>query len=247
MGACFCRIIEEEGPEMWEGMNKAYFGRAFAEKVRDALERNRDKPGNIYYHPTEGGVIEKCISLSCQKPLHDAKEAHPKDSSSEERWLEAYLIQQAKKNDWMLEMAGKKWKFLSSQFKFREAGEKAARPLDLLLYEPDTYKLVVLELKVERELAKAKQELGDYCGRLNGGLKDEIAQVFGLERVSGVQGYIVWPKNEAADNAKHDFGMFGVIEYPKLSNPWDEYKKLGENLVIEFTCVKPPDLVENPG
>ena len=229
---------------MPEERNVKYFGPAFAKRVTRATKRNRQETGNTYHHPTESRIVRKCIDLSCLKPLHAEgnKPKHP----SEERWLEAYLIQRAKKNDWMLEMADKKWRFVSSQFKFREGEGKPARPLDLLLYEPKTQQLVVLELKAKRgkkELNTAKKELADYVDRLNGGLKDEIAKafgprVFGQERVSGVQGYIVWPRNGAADNAKYDFRPFGLIEYPRLEKPWDQYRRLGEDLVIEFTCVE---------
>lgn len=213
---------------------KDLFTKPFARRVRDAIKLNKIESGDVYYHPSEKRIIKKCIDLSCQKPLHDADNKHPKSSWSEEKWLEAHLIRKAMKNNRELELAGRKYHFLYSQLNFRG---KPPRPLDLLLYEPAVHHLVIMELKVRRELGRAKEELDDYSKKVSS-LKEEVAEVFGLGIISGVRGYIVWPRNKRADNNKHDFGPFGVIEYTKVDKPWIKYIELGEDLIINFDCVR---------
>lgn len=232
-------------------IKRQYFTPAFARRVRVALELNENELRDVYHHPSEKRIVEKCIRLYCRKPLTamHADENEPK-SHSPERWLEAYLIQLAKQNNWMLKIANKKYQFLYSQLKFPEEEGKKARPLDLLLYELETKNLIVMELKAERVLAKAKSELDDYVTRIDK-IKKEIASVFRLGPVSGVEGYIVWPANENA-HKKHHLGSHRLIEYTsphgivnngKLVKPWEKFKELGEDLTIDFSCVKESQIV----
>lgn len=222
-------------------VNRPYFTEAFTRKVQHALEQNRSEPRDIYHHPSEKRIVAKCISLSCQKPLHAADSDHPR-SSSDEKWLEAYLIRQAKRNNWILELAGRDYHFLYSQLNFRAEGTKPPRPLDVLLCEKETHHLVILELKAKRELGRAREELGYYSTRLNS-LKGEIGEVFNLERIPGVRGYIVWPKGERGNNDRHDFGLFGVIEYTKVAKPWEKFKESGEDLRIDFSRVRESQII----
>ena len=226
------KINKKERTEMLEA--KRLFTNAFAQRVRDAVELNNTAVGDVYYHPSEKKVVKKCIDLSCQKPLHDANNDHPKSSRSEEKWLEAYLIRKAMRNNRELELAGRKYLFLYSQLNFRG---KPPRPLDLLLFEAGLHHLVIMELKVNRELGRAKEELDDYSNKLIS-LKEEFTEVFGLVAISGVRSYIVWPRNERADNNKHDFGSCGVLEYTKIDKPWNKHVELGERLIINFDCVR---------
>ena len=54
----------------------------------------------VYYHPTENGILRKCIDLSCHKPLTKVHTFENKPgSSSSEKWLEAYIIKLAKRKD----------------------------------------------------------------------------------------------------------------------------------------------------
>ena len=220
---------------MAEESSKPQFPPRFAEKVKCAIKLNRNETDNVYHHPTESRIVKKCLDLSCKKPLHAV--GNIPQLPSEEKWLEAYLIHRAKRNNWVLELANKRFRFLYSQLNFRGTVSERPRPLDLLLYEQETHHLIVVELKVKRELGVAKKELGYYCEQVSS-LKDEIAGVFDLGKVSGVRGYIVWPGNERADNNKHDFGPFGVIEYTKIDRPWIKYIELGEDLIINFDCVR---------
>ena len=217
-------------------------GRLFNEKltkhVKAALKQNAETTAsNIYYHPTEGGVVPKCIDIICKKPLHDAGDPHP-TSSSPEKWLEAYLIRKAKANHWILELDGHELQFLYSQLQFRGTGSDNPRPLDLLLFERDTGCLVVMELKVNRALTTAKRELCYYCKRLNdsmiqAGLKD----IFSLgETIRGVKGYIVWPQKKRQDiEHSNDYGSFGVIEY----TPWLDSAILSPTQKIAFNLCEP--------
>jgi hypothetical protein len=187
--------------------------------------------------------VVKSMDLSMPHPLCEVN-SRP-GSPSAERWLEAYLIRRAKSSNWILELANKRgFQFLYSQLKFRGTGVKKPRPLDLLLYEQEIGHLVVMELKAERVLGKAKEELDDYVIRVDE-LKDEIADVFKLGRISGVRGYVVWPANEKSDNIKRNFGTHRVIEYTsphgiikngKLVKPWEKFRELGGHLTINFVC-----------
>lgn len=214
--------------------------------IEGARELNGDAKisGDIYHHPSGNGIIGKCIDLACHKPLTAVHTAENKPKSySAEKWLEAYIIRRAKRNGWILELANRRgFQFLYSQLKFPQTEVGKARPLDLLLYEQEKGHLVVMELKAKRVLGKAKCELDCYVASVDEH-KDEIACVFKLGQISGVRGYIVWPENERADNARRDFGSHGLIEYNsphgivrngRLVEPWEQFKRLGERLAIEF-------------
>jgi len=220
-----------------------HFTPPFAKRVRLALEKNRNELGDVYHHPRENKIVRKCINLSCQKPLHDAGCEHPKSSSSEEKWLEAYLIPKAKRNNWVLELVNKRYQFLYSQLNFRGTQSSKPRPLDLLLFEPDSSGLVILELKAKRHLKEAKEKELEYYVERVSEIKHEIEDVFHLPGISGIMGYIVWPKNERARNDKHDFSSFGVIEYTEIEKPWNKFRELGEGLTIDFSCIKEPEMV----
>jgi hypothetical protein len=231
----------KEGKTM-KKMDKPLFTEEFARGVGRAIQLNRDETGDIYHHPSEKKIVRKCIDLSCCKPLHEI--GNKPRSNSAEKWLEAYLIRKAKRNDWVLKLAGRRFRFLYSQLNFRGTKGKPPRPLDLLLYELTTGHLVVMELKARRELGKAIEELDHYSDKV-GKIREEIACVFSLGQIREpeVRGYIVWPENERADNRKHNFGKHGLIEYTsphgiikngKLVEPWEQFKERRESLAIEF-------------
>ncbi len=104
-------------------------------------------------------IIVKTMDLRLVHPLCEVN-SRPK-GKSEERWVEAYLIKRAKKNNWQLEIAGKTCRFLSSQFTFRaspslEIEGKQHRHVDLLFYDNKEQCLVVLELKKQTDKSKEK-------------------------------------------------------------------------------------------
>jgi hypothetical protein len=109
--------------------------------------------------------------------------------------------------------------------------------LDLLLYEQDTGFLVVMELKINRALTKAKQELRYYCTRLSDNtLQNDLREIFDLgKKIRGVKGYIVWPekiKNDAND--KNKYAPFGFFEYQQRIKS----EALSNKLKVEFTYCK---------
>jgi hypothetical protein len=223
------------------------FTKGLAENVCKEREANKKETNNVFHHPTTNGVVQKCIDLSCNKPLtkiHTSE--HKPKSNSPERWLEAYVIQQAKQSnnyEGVFKLAGNNYRFLYSQLKFPSSGKDKARPLDCLLYEPKTRRLVILELKAERVLKFAVNELDYYASQVNK-IRNKLASIFTLDGVSAVEGYIVWPGNKKGDNSKFDFGEWGLIEYSdkygmikdgKLVEPW---KKCKQNPMIEFVKVK---------
>jgi len=214
------------------------FPKKRVERIQEAISRNKGEKDDIYYHPAYSRMVLKCIDLSCHRPLHAAGSRHfkePESKKSEEKWLEAYLIQQAKKNGWILELCGKKYKFLYSQLNFKSEGEADPRPLDLLLYDPQCRSLVVLELKVTRQLKRAKEELQYYTKKIRES-KGRIADVFHLPSDLSVLGYIVWPSNARGRQLKLD--DWGLIEYPWMAAPWAKFKETDRKPIIHFDLVK---------
>jgi len=175
----------------------------------------------------------------------------------EERWVETYLIHEAKKDDWKICLAGNKYRFLASQFTFRKHSEwKGTKHVDLLLYDEKKKRLVVLELKADSEsFDTARRELTIYIEELNRLFienedeKDGALKAFDLEAVEGVIGYVVCPKNESNLSKSPNTDPFGVYEiscrYPiimngKLVKPWNKYQELGSALIIEFDLKSEP-------
>jgi hypothetical protein len=229
------------------------FDKNFAENVRKAWDANKNEVDNIYHHPTTNGVVKKCIDLSCNKPLtkEHSLDNKPK-SNSPERWLEAYVIRQAKQSDnynGMFELARNNYRFLYSQLKFPRTEKSPARPLDCLLYETKTTHLIIIELKAERVLQRAVEELDYYAGRVLE-IKSELTRVFNLEEVAAVEGFIVWPGRKRKDKSEFDLGGWGLIEYfneygmisnGKLKTPWEQPS---QNQAIEFVKLKESKLIK---
>jgi hypothetical protein len=89
------------------------FTPAFCQHVKRARELNDREPKDVYYHPTEDRIVKKSIDLSSPKPMGEI--GTTAEYSSEERWLEAYLIRQAKRNNWMLQFGEKQYRVLYSR------------------------------------------------------------------------------------------------------------------------------------
>jgi hypothetical protein len=221
--------------------------------VLKASIQNKSEKGDWYHHPTEKDIKEKCIDLSCIKPLHERNNEPKGKNTSAEKWLEAYVIQLAKRErnyDGLFDLAGKKYRFLYSQFTFRSTDKHGPRFLDCLLFDPESNHLVIIELKADRALKKAVDELDYYAHKLDE-IKDELIDIFELNGIPAIEGYIVWPRNDKGHNAKYDFGGWGLIEYSddvgmvkngKLIEPWEKYKHLGQvkkESVIEFIKSRP--------
>ncbi|MEE8471352.1 MAG: hypothetical protein V3S51_08485 [Dehalococcoidia bacterium] len=85
----------------------------FANHVRRAKELNNGESKDIYYHPTERGIVEKSIDLASPKPMSEV--GRPLTSSSKDRWLAAYLIREAKKHNWMLQFGERQYRVRYSQ------------------------------------------------------------------------------------------------------------------------------------
>jgi len=151
-----------------------------------------------------------------------------KESSSDssvERWLEAYLIQKARENDWYITLAGCNYQFLYSQLKFRLNKSTGTVPtLDLLLYEPKNRHLVVIELKrakSQSSKSKAEAELVAYLTELKPDrIRRELSDAFDLGNIVGVKGYVAWPKE-------------------KIDQPWEDFRKLGNYPEIQFDIFEP--------
>jgi hypothetical protein len=255
---------------MTEEKPKMLFTPKYKDLIKRARELNTDRriSGDIYFHPRESGnkVVVKTIDLNLVNPLcevnsrpHEKSKAQNK-KDWEERWVEAYLINKAKKKSWVFDnLAGKDYRFLASQLTFRESSalkieDRYHKHIDLLLYNQDDKHLVVLELKSEANkssLSEANQELKIYVKELLRLLKDEktkegknaVLEAFELESVEDVIGYIVYPRAEKELPIKKEdfpnYEPFGLIEYSK---PWGdnfgEVTMAGKSMEINFTLRK---------
>ncbi|MFA5629021.1 MAG: hypothetical protein WC958_01995 [Dehalococcoidales bacterium] len=235
-----------------------YFDEKFKDNVIKAWELNKNELNDVYYHPTKREIVKKCIALSCKKPLTKLhlKEKQFKSTSSE-KWLEAYIIQAAKKSNnykkaFKLNGLDSQYYFLYSQLNLtgirNSEGKYTNRPLDCLLYEPSTQKLILWELKKDRTLKHAQEELETYAYALEK-IKNELTEVFSkiykgdFNGISEIEKYIVWPKVNSDRSIEIKPDAYKIIEYSsdfdiiknnKLTTPWDQYKKFGDKMTIKF-------------
>jgi len=220
-------------------------------KLARELNENVIYRSDLYFHPQEGGneIIIKVIDLNSTNPLCRFN-SRPQGNKWEERWVEAYLIRQAKDNSWKLDLAGEKYKFLASQFTFRaspnlEKGGRKHRHVDLLLYDEEEGCLVVLELKKKAVVSSldAKEELETFVNEIKRLIdKENIAfnKAFDLEvdKDADVIGYIVCPKSDRAIQERA-LGKFKLIQYTKPWKSFEDVKESGRKMKIEFT--RPPN------
>ncbi|MBA7665637.1 hypothetical protein ES703_73711 [subsurface metagenome] len=245
---------------------KKLFTRGYIRLIKLArkLNQNQKISGDIYFHPTEKRIVVKSIDLTLPATLTEVN-SRPRARSDEadrqyreERWLEAYLIHQAKANRWKLRLPrrehgflltqlrlgtdpDKEYRFLSSQLKFRKdpaRGETQGKTLNLLLYDEEKQYLVLLELKARADttiLNTARTDMDDYAARLGEMVAtDDIAEAFDLAEIKGIAAYLVWPRTDAS----YDSGKFGLLEFDRLDNPWNRYREEGRGLEVRFTNKK---------
>ena len=218
-------------------------------KLSRKLNQNKNISGDIYFHPTERKIIVKSIDLNlpntfCEVNTRPRAGLNERNRQlGEKRWLEAYLVNRAKHNNWNLELQRNEYRFLLSQLKFRRdvnKGEKKGKVLDLLLYDDEKKYLVAMELRSRADIAvmnTAHIELGDLVTKLKEVVETgDIALAFGLEEIKGIFAYLVWPKADV----KHDLGKYGLIEFDRIESPWERYKESGKELEIRFSSEKSP-------
>ncbi|MFC1914212.1 hypothetical protein ACFLXF_02950 [Chloroflexota bacterium] len=216
-------------------------------KLSRKLNHNKNISGDFYFHPTERKIVVKSIDLSlpntlCEVNRRPISRLNEKNRQfCEKRWIEAYLINQAKHNDWKLKLEKNEYEFLLYQLKFRRGfikGERQEKILDMLLYNDEKQCLVVLELKIQSDISVMNTtniELADLVTKLKAVAETgEIAEAFGLGEIKGIFAYLVWPENDM----KHDFGKYGLIEFEKIENPWELYKERGKDLEVRFNSKK---------
>ncbi len=230
------------------------FTEKYVELIQYARELNRNDKivGDIYFHPQESSnkIIVKTIDLAKENPLCDVN--NKPSGGGEEHWLEAYIINRSKKNNWEFSVSGKPYRFLSSQLRFRQSPLLKIRGkfhviTDVLFYDYFDKNLVIWELKKNRDIPTAVEELNCYVSELKRlFLKDEgenALKAFGLPLINNVVGYVVCPQK---GNNTTNTGNFGLCEfscqYPiilngELTKPWDKYKELKKEkreLIIDF-------------
>jgi len=233
------------------------FTDTYVKRIQKAIEFNNVETGKIYYHPTPTTIIEKTIDISSKNPLCGVNSVPKGKQNWGERWVEAYLINKAKNNGWKLDLAGKKCRFLASQFTFRRHPEwKGTKHVDLLLYDEKNRNLVVLELKADSEsFPTALRELRTYIEELKRlFIEDEdekggALKAYNLESVKDVIGYIVYPRTENDSPIEEKnfpkYEPFGLMEYIKpWGNNFDRVRKSGKDMEINLTCRKPGKTIE---
>jgi hypothetical protein len=264
------KVPEEKAPEEKVEEPRKPLSRSYIRMIKLAKKLNQNKKiaGDIYFHPTDKKIVAQLIDLSLATPLSEMS-SRPRVKLSEknrqfweERWLEAYLINQAKLNDWTLRFPykenrfvlshpwlrsprQKEYKFLLSQLKFRRdssRGERQDKVLDLLLYDEENQYLVVLALKNKTEasvLDAAKSELDDCLPRLKEAIQSgDIAEAFDLKEITGINAYLVCPQTDS--DTEPDLGKYGLIEFDKVEEPWQSYREIGKDFKIGFNNKREP-------
>jgi hypothetical protein len=140
----------------------------------------------------------------------------------------------------------KQYRLLCSQLDFgrrtRRAGNGRER-LDLLMYDEGARNLVILELQSRRNLPAGIEELEANREAVRDSAAD-IRRAFDLDEIRGIAGCIVAPSNGrkgTATTLRRELGKYGLIEYPDVSKPWEDFSKAkqkGKNLRMKFTCRK---------
>jgi len=224
---------------------------AFVDLIRLArgLNQNMKISGDLYFHPAESQnrIIVKTTALNQCNPLREVNSTTAGGQRWEERWIEAYLINEAKGNGWELDLAGRRCRFLASQFTFRKnrrlEKEKAKHThIDLLLYDKVGGCLVVLELKKHAVVSssEAKDELEIYVEEIRQLIRKENAafnRAFDLDvaKDACVIGYIVCPESDRVIQ-EQALGEFRLLQYTKPWRKFEEVKESGKEMRMEFTC-----------
>ena len=187
-----------------------------AKFYKKAHEKNSAKSA-FYFCATSKGITPRILdyaseSAFCQKP-------RKKDTNKKyyEYKLQAFLVKSAMSNpEHLLPIPNKEWILLDAERRFDDsdlvglAGE--GKRFDLLAYEKASSRYIILELKVDRDLAKAKKELTRYTEVIDKYLTsaNKFYSVENKIDAKNVKGYIVWP---CCDNPKKNNTPWGLIEY----------------------------------
>jgi hypothetical protein len=240
---------------MSNGKSEKLFSEKFIKLIllsRELNEHVRFRT-DFYFHPQQSGneIVVKTIDLFLVNPLCKFNN-EPQGNRWEERWIEAYLINRAKENNWRLEIDGKTYRFLASQFTFQKRPEwDGPKHVDLLLYDQDK-NLVILEIKADSaSFPTAIKELQSYNKELKRLFiedEDEKAgalKAYDLEVVKDVIGYIVYPSTREVPAIKPEdyrkYDPFGLIEYDKpWGNSFDQVKEFGRTMRIKNFILRKP-------
>ena len=188
-----------------------------------------NKGQHQFYHcSTSEKVSRRCLDLKCDYVFCKECRLEPKKNVIKEYRLQAYLIKKAlmadlKENNWILPFEDEKikeWRLLDAERNFADEDlnkeDGSGKRLDILAYEADTNSFIVLELKVERAITKAKRELARYTATIRKNL--DQANAFYSVKAQSVKGYIVCPAAEWPAVETHyteDVSPWGLIEYKK--------------------------------
>ena len=206
------------------------FTDALKQNYENACRKNKNQHES-YYCATSTGVTERSLDLNSEFVFLTPGLNGNKNNVIKEAKLQAFMVKEALKNDdHLLPIMGKKWRLLDAERNFAKAdlsNDGKGQRLDLLAYEEQTQSFIVLELKVERDLATAGPELRRYTSTIGGQIKKANA-IYSVN-AQNVVGYIVWPWN--AKPRKND-NPWGLIEY--------ETEQLDNIENLKFALIKEP-------
>lgn len=182
-------------------------------------DEDNEKPGGYYYCATADGVTPRRLDLSATDVFCINK---TEKGNRPEYRIQAYLVKQAKANNWLLpikDQDGKNvdWILLDAERNFAETDKP--KKLDLLAFSPELKAYVILELKKDRAFATAKRELEQYIKLMTenrSGANVVFSSVIGDKSLEyPVYGYVVAPATEIPGyNKNNDAFQYGVILFP---------------------------------
>lgn len=194
------------------------------QKAKELNKKSIDK----YFCATskKGKITPRTLELDSTSVFCE-KERRKTSKASPEYQLQAFLVKTAKNNNWILPIDGKNWELIDAERNF--AKEKSPKKFDLLAYSKKDNDYIILELKKDRNLGTAVEELKKYIEMLTKEISgaNEVYQKNGNK----VRGYVVYPNT--VGNRRDKGCEFGIIEYPS-GNILENIK----NNKIKFTIYK---------
>ena len=142
------------------------------EQYAKAREMNQER-SDFYCCATPERITKRSLKLQSRyvftTKINDIDpEPIPSNQDRKEYRLQACIIKKAKENSWLLPFpsdSNKKWILIDAERNFADADKidvGEGKKLDLLGYEAETKTYIVLELKANRDFAKANKELAQY-------------------------------------------------------------------------------------
>ena len=210
------------------------------EEYAKAREMNQER-SDFYCCATPERITKRSLKLQSRyvftTKINDIDpEPIPSNQDRKEYRLQACIIKKAKENSWLLPFpsdSNKKWILIDAERNFADSDKSdvgEGKKLDLLGYEAETKTYIVLELKANRDFAKANKELAQYTSTVEENII-EMNKCYSL-KAQYVKGFIVWP---SCTRPRKKDNPWGLIEYDEAFLAKDKIES------ITFKIVKDPD------